>query len=777
MLLSVRCISLTISSSVIYFFQKEIAVIRKENNYFIICTKSSSYIMRILEIGVVDHVYYGKRIGNIQGLEHISESFDINIGTVPYFDEAHQRYFHDRILYEYSTEGAGDSREASLSVTYLNGLKTLSFLFSDYRIFRGKDNSFIAHALSDENTETLELILKDESLDIYIHLFYTVYEEEDVILRSAVIENQEGFELTLNRASSLSIDFPYDDFSLLSYDGAWARERNENERKLLPGIVKIDSKLGTSSNEHSPLVFLKRQNSVYGFNLIYSGNHAEIIDVSPFGKTRIVTGINDFAFSWVLRKGERFATPEAAVTFGEDKESVSINFQNFVSKFISRGSWKEKERPILINSWEASYFNFTEESLLKLAATASELGFELFVLDDGWFGSRRDDTKGLGDWIVNKDLFPNGLGEFAGKINDMGLSFGLWVEPEMVNEDSDLYRDHPDWVIRIPGRRAGICRHQLVLDISRKDVRDYIFNALERVFSSANIEYVKWDMNRTITDYYTENGDAVSSGELMHRYMLGLYDLYERITRRFPYILFEGCASGGNRYDLGQLCFLSQIWTSDNTDLFHRLKIQEGTLMGFPLSTMAAHVSASPAHQSLRQSLIDSRFAVSSFGLLGYELDLNKLTASEKEAVRRQITFYKKYRHVFQRGIFRKLESLAEETVFWTVTYGKTTILMEYVIHNMPNTGRADRIRLPFLEEGKIYHIWEREVMIPPDFFGSLYQDYEISGKIPYDAVISGDILKNAGIALPPQFTGNGFFPASRTIGDNGARLYVIEEA
>lgn len=759
------------------FFQDG-KMIRKEKQFFHMTTSHSSYLMRILDTGQLDHVYYGARLDDLFGVENIAEPFSLNISAVPYLDEEHPYHFPSRFLCEYSTPAIGDSRESALIIDYDNGETALSLLFHSYRVFKGKDDSFPAHAAWDESTETLEIRLTDSVLPISVYLYYTIYFEEDVVLRSARIVNGLERPIRLRTASSLSLDFPFDDFSLISFDGAWARERNENERKLLPGIVVIDSKLGTSSNEHNPLIYLRRESSgeVYGFNLIYSGNHREVVEVSPFGKTRVITGINPYAFEWILHPGKSFSTPEAVMTYSTSLDDAAANFHDFINRFIVRGYWKGRERPVLINSWEAVYYNFSEKKLLSLAKSASDLGFELFVLDDGWFGSRRDDTKGLGDWFASKELFQEGLEGFSSKIKQMGLMFGLWVEPEMVNMDSELYRMHPDWMVSIPGRKPLVSRHQFLLDMTRDDVRDYLFSTLEKVFSSCDVDYVKWDFNRTITDYYSHSPEMRSMGEFLHRYVLGLYDLLARITSRFPKILFESCASGGNRYDLGMLSFMPQVWTSDNTDLYHRIRIQEGTLRGYPLSSMGSHVSASPGHQSLRVSLIESRFDVSSFGILGYELDLNALSGLERDAVRDEIAFYKRYRRVFQYGAFRPLHLDTPYSKWWTLTLDGVTLVLEFVYRNMPNTGRCDRLRIPFLDKGKRYRVANRKIRIEKDFFGSLYPDYGKEEGEEYSVSVSGSILTSSGIALPPQFMGNGFPPGVRVIGDNGTRMYVVEE-
>ena len=754
-------------------------MIQKEKGYFVLSTDNSSYIFRVLGTGHLDNVYYGKRLDDLTGIERLSTSGNLFLATIPYYDEEHQNLFPEIIRSEYPTPLKGDARESALEIEGKRGIESLTLLYDSYRIFKGKDFSFPAFANADEKTETLEIKLKDELLPIEVLLRYTVYEEEDVILRSATIINSTDSAIKLRNAASLSLDLPYDDFNLLTYSGAWGRERQEERRKLLSGIVVNDSKLGVTSNEHSPLVFLEREltGEVYGFNLIYSGNHRETVEVSPFGKTRVITGINPWLFEWKMQSGESFNTPEAIMTYGEKIEDASLSFHHFTNKYIIRGEWQYRERPVLINSWEAVYFNLEEEKLLALAEKASELGFELFVLDDGWFGSRRNDRRGLGDWYVSPEVFPDGLGSFSEKIHSMGLMFGLWMEPEMVNPDSELYRKHPDWIIEIPGRKAALTRHQAVLDITREDVRDYLYSSLEAVISSANVDYIKWDMNRTITDLFSSNPSCHSNGELQHRYVLGLYELAGRFTERFPEILFEGCASGGNRYDLGMLSFMPQIWTSDNTDLYQRMTIEAGTLRGFPQSAMGAHVSASPGHQSLRTSLIENRFDVAAFGSLGYELDLTKLSELDQEAIRNEIAFYKKYRKIFQFGDFRPLSSSDPELVFWSVTDGKTTIVMEFIKRMLPNTGKCDRLIIPFLQSDKHYRITNRRIIIPKEFFGDLWPQWNKEENEVFECVVSGDILSKAGILLPPRFMGNGLQSSISPVSDNGTRMYIIEEA
>ncbi len=749
-------------------------MIEIKGNIFNIKTASTSYIMRIGVDSILEHLSYGPRIDSYEGIERIAETSTVNVGTVPYLDEEHQRIFPTNMLLELSTPGRGDNRTASLELWSGMDILMLDFRYVNHRVYSGKDTTFPVGALS-EGAETLEIELKDTVLPITVMLRYTVYEDADSIVRSMRIINNTDRSIVIKRASSLLLDLPSAGFTLYSYDGAWAREKKETAHKLETGIITIDSKLGCSGSEHNPLIHLENERGLaYAFNLIYSGNHRSDIEVSPFGKTRVVTGLSDYAFSWKLEKGSFFDTPEAVMTASNrGRGKCAENFQAFTEKYIVRGYWKDKERPILINNWEATYFDFDEDKLLSLADEAASLGIELFVLDDGWFGERTSDSKGLGDWYPNTKRLPSGLKGIAEKINGKGLMFGLWVEPEMVNMDSNLYRAHPDWVIALPDKSPLVCRHQYVLDLSRKEVVDYLYDAMSTVFSSCNLSYVKWDMNRTITDYYSRNEAMHGSGEFLHRYILGLYSLLSRLTAAFPHILFEGCASGGNRFDLGMLAFMPQIWTSDNTDLYDRVSIEEGTLMGYAPSTMGAHVSVSPAHQSLRISRIESRFNIAAFGVLGYELDLTALSEKDKLAVKREVAFYKKHRHIFQFGRFSKLV-ISQNQRWWYVRKGTSAIALEIQTLNEVHTGRDDRLFLPFAEDGKRYRIEARREILPSWCFGNIKDAPDESEA--FCTVVDGTILREYGVALGPQFTGNGFFSETRILGDFGSRMYVIEE-
>ncbi len=755
-------------------------MIRTENGIFFLETENTSYIFRIDEKGHAEHISYTGRIfPSSEDIAAIAGPRDIKIGDGTYADEENPAYLPSNILYEYSAPGKGDTRESALIAEYGNGLITLDLVYRSHRIYKGKDLTDSPYALSSDHTETLELKLSDTIEPIEVTLFYTVYPEEDVILRSAEVRNSMAEPLVIRTVSSMQLDTDDDLWDLISFDGAWARERHENRRRII-GTEHIASRIGFTSSEHSSLFFVARPDAddssgtVMGFNMIYSGNHLERIEKSPFSKCRILSSINPAGSAWVLENGESFRTPEAIMTLSDEGlDGASWNFHRFLSRYISRGYWQEKERPILLNSWEAAYFDITEEKLLRFAEKAAEAGIELFVMDDGWFGRRTDDTRGLGDWFENRDRLPDGIEGLCAKIHALGLKFGLWVEPEMISIDSALYENHPEWVIRIPGRTPSPGRHQYILDMSREDVIDYLFDSLSKVFSK-NVDYVKWDANRNMSDYYSSNLELRHQGELFHRYIQGLYRLMSKLKAAFPEILFEFCASGGNRFDPGMLSFMNQGWTSDNTDIRSRIDIQQGTLRGFPPSAICCHVSASPNHQSLRRSGLDDRFGPAAFGVLGYELNILKLDQDEMDAIKKQISFYKAHRHTFQFGRFRHLPSFDKDCIFWSIEGDDEIIVMEYQDRNGVNIGRHHRLIIPFADENKSYRIERREKYISPEDLGELDESYSKVQHKPFSITVSGSVLKKAGIALPNTFMGRGFDENTRLMLDNSSDLFVI---
>ncbi|MDE1549083.1 alpha-galactosidase [Jeotgalibaca caeni] len=470
--------------------------------------------------------------------------------------------------------------------------------------------------------------------------------------------------VNIEKMMSVSMDSPHANFDLVHLNGSWARETQITREPVSHGIKVIDSKRGASSHQQNPFLALvdKRANDldgeVYGFSLIYSGNFVAQVQVDSYSQLRVNFGINPFQFNWKLQPGQSFQTPEAVLVYSQDGlNGMSQQYHNLYREHLLRGIHQRRERPILINNWEATYFNFTEDTLLPIVEEASKLGIELFVLDDGWYGQRNSDMEGLGDWEANTTKFPRGLAAFSKKVKAHNMKFGLWVEPEMVSENSDLYREHPDWCIQVEGRGKSLGRGQYVLDFSRKVVRDHIEEVLTRVFKEAEVDYVKWDMNRHITEAFSSEYPAEQQGEVYHRYILGLYDLLEKLTTAFPNILFEGCSGGGGRFDPGMLYYMPQTWTSDNTDPISRLKIQYGTSLVYPILTMGAHVSASPNHQIGRVTSLKMRGDVASAGNLGYELDILALPEEGREKVANQVAFYKRHRQLIQFGDFYRLIS------------------------------------------------------------------------------------------------------------------------
>jgi alpha-galactosidase len=560
-----------------------------------------------------------------------------------------------------------------------------------------------------------------------------------------------------------------------------------------------DSKSGVSSADHNPCIFLTKENGeTIGMNLIYSSNHRELVETSPYGKVRVLTGINPATFSWVLAPQDRFQTPEAILTYSPDAlNGASQNFHHFINNHIIRGPWKFRERPVLINNWEATYFKFTEDKLINLAKESANLGIELFVLDDGWFGLRNDDTTSLGDWTVNPKKLPSGLENLSLEVHRLGMMFGLWVEPEMVSIESQLYKKHPDWMIAIPGRRPSVGRNQYILDLTRPDVRDYLFKQLSDVWHFANVNYIKWDMNRVFSDMYSTNREMKDHGEFFHRYILGLYELLEKLTAAFPNVLFESCASGGNRFDLGMLCYMPQTWTSDNTDALSRLYIQEGTSCGYPLSTMGSHVSDSPNHQTLRRTDLESRFNIAAFGVLGYELDVTKLKGQQKDAIKAQIAFYKAHRALLQYGTFTrvKLANSTSNQVVWAVaSQDKSELLVLFAQKLNPSNPGSDKLRIEAVDLNAVYEVFPRQQRIDIKMFGNLLNQVSplpiTEGGIAQDTIskavtldsevehyrVTGEQVAWAGIKLNQQFGGTGYDAMTRVLGDFGSRIYIFKK-
>ena len=659
-------------------------IFHKQSKCFHLYNNEVSYIMRIMENGQLENLYYGKKI-------HDKEDF---------------AYFHDEAMrsqmsvcipepgllsmqytrQEYPSYGTGDYRSPAVTIAQENGSRIIDFKYAGHEIYSGKKEILplpATYVEGKEEAETLEVTLHDNVMDTDLILSYTIYEAYPVITRNTKFVHKGKEKIVLERAMSASVEFLDMDYEMVQLSGGWSRERYVKNRKLEMGIQSIQSLNGTCCGaEHNPFLALKRphttesQGEVYGFSLVYSGNYLGQVEVSTFDMTRVMMGINPEDFSWELKSGESFQTPEVVMVYSDKGlNKMSQTYHRLYRKRLMHGEWRDKARPILLNNWEATYFDFNEEKILTIAKKAKEAGVELFVLDDGWFGARNDDYRGLGDWYVNLEKLPDGISGLSKKVEELGLKFGLWVELEMVNKDSDLYRAHPDWIISAPNRFESHARHQNVLDFSRKEVVDYIYEMIEKVIRESSISYIKWDMNRYMSEPYSKGSAPCEQGKVMHKYILGVYDLYTRLTTEFPHILFESCASGGARFDPAMLYFAPQTWCSDDTDASERTKIQYGTSYVYPLVSMGSHVSAVPNHQMHRITPIETRANVAYFGTFGYELDLNLLSDAEIETVKKQIAFMKEHRELIQMdGDFYRLLSPFEgnETAWMVVSSDKT---------------------------------------------------------------------------------------------------------
>ena len=660
--------------------------VNEKTNTFHLQNDAISYIMTVLPNVNMGQLYFGKKIHDREDFSYLLEGCIRSHSACPQDDGNGLSLEH--IKQEYPVYGSSDFRQCALEVLQENGSRLTHFVYKSYEIKDGKPELAGLPATYTEDKEeakTLLLTLEDSVAGLRLTLFYTIFAKAGILARSAKIENYGKSTVYLERAMSLSLDLPDADYDMITLSGSWARERYLKTHHLQQGIQSVESLRGHSSHQQNPFLVLKRPNAdefsgdVMGISFVYSGNFLAQVQVDTYDTTRILMGIHPDWFRWKLTEGDVFQTPETVIVYSQDGlNGMSQTFHQLYQKRLCRGVWRDQPRPILLNNWEATYFDFNEEKLLAIAEKAKSCGVELFVLDDGWFGKRRDDYAGLGDWYPAKELLPNGITGLSEKIDAMGLKFGLWFEPEMVNPDSDLYREHPDWALSIPDRNASLSRHQLVLDFSRGEVVDHIFEMMAKILRESKISYIKWDMNRSITECYSRALPADQQGEVFHRYILGVYDLYERLIREFPHILFESCAGGGGRFDAGLLYYAPQTWTSDDTDAIERLKIQYGTSIAYPVSSMGSHVSAVPNHQLNRITPLKTRADVAYFGTYGYELDLNKLTEAEQEQVREYTQFMKDHRALLQFGTFYRLLSPFEgnDTAWMVVSQDKKEAIL-----------------------------------------------------------------------------------------------------
>lgn len=689
----------------------------EKSRIFHLYNQEISYIMKIMENGQIENLYYGKALKDRDDFSYLHEEMARSLMAVNVPEPGILSM--DYVKQEYSSYGTGDFRSPAFTILQEDGSRISGFRYIGHNIFGGKKELKTLPATyveSEQEAQTLEIVLYDDLIDTELILSYTIYTEFPVITRNARFTQKGTEKIVLERALSMSVEFGDMDFEMMHLAGAWSRERYVKTRKLEMGIQAIQNLHGTgSSAEHNPFLALKRPHTteyhgeVYGFSLVYSGNFLAQTEVTTFDMTRVTMGIHPEGFAWELNQGETFQTPEVVMVYSDQGlNKMSQVYHRLYRTRLMRGYWRDKARPVLLNNWEATYFDFDEEKILNIAKKAKEVGVELFVLDDGWFGARNDDYRGLGDWYVNLEKLPDGISGLSRKIEEMGLKFGLWVELEMVNKDSDLYRAHPDWIIGAPGRFESHGRHQHVLDFSRKEVVDYIYEMISKVLRESSISYIKWDMNRYMSEPYSRGASAAHQGMVMHKYILGVYDLYTRLTTEFPEILFESCASGGARFDPAMLYFAPQTWTSDDTDASERVKIQYGTSMVYPVVSMGSHVSAVPNHQLLRTTPLETRGNVAYFGTFGYELDLNLLSDEEIEMVKKQITFMKQYRDLIQveGDFYRLLSPFAGNDAAWMVVSRDQTeaIAGFYQRLNKINASWL-RLRLQGLSEDSLYEV------------------------------------------------------------------------
>jgi alpha-galactosidase len=734
----------------------------EETKEFHLQAKDVSYILTILRNNQLGHIYYGKRIRHRDSFSHLVKLQQRAGLSVVY--EGDLDYSLETLKQEFPAYGTTDYREPMYQILQENGSRITNFEYKAHKIIAGKpklEGLPATYVENDEEAQTLEISLVDELINVEAKLYYTVYENFNAITRSVEFVNHGKEKINLTRALSTSVDLFDANFEMVQLSGAWSRERHVKTRKLQPGIQSITSTRGTaSSSQQNPFLALKRPDAtehvgeVYGFSFVYSGNFLAQVEVDHYDVARVSMGINPFDFNWLLETGESLQTPEVVMVYSDTGlNGMSQTYHELYKTRLAKGKWKDQERPVLINNWEGTYFDFDEEKILEIAEAAKQLGVELFVLDDGWFGKRDDDTTSLGDWFVDRAKLPNGIKGLANKINDLGLDFGLWFEPEMVNKISRLYEEHPDWIIHVPDRKQSHGRNQYVLDFSRKEVVDYIYEMMAKVLSEAPISYVKWDMNRYMTEIGSVVLPAERQSEVAHRYILGVYDLYERLTTEFPEILFESCASGGARFDPGMLYYAPQAWTSDDTDAVERLKIQYGSSMVYPVSSIGAHVSAIPNHQMKRNPSLNTRANVAYFGAFGYELDATEMSDEEKEEVRKQISFFKENRKTFQYGTFYRIQSPFDGdgnvTCWMTVSEDQKEALVGYYqVLAKPNPG-FKRLFLKGLN---------------PEI------EYQVNGR---EGTYFGDELMSVGLQLDTLFSGAE--PVKRELdGDYASKIYKV---
>lgn len=721
----------------IFYNEKDKAFKLRANN--------TDYMMKVCEEGYLAHVYYGNKVPDedLTYLLRLDES-----PFTPATNDRDRASFMDTLPFEYPCFGLGDYRESAFKIMDASGMSTCDLRYVSHKMYEGKpklEGLPATFATEESGCSTLEITMYDKYADIEVVLIYTAFDKLDVITRSAVITNKSEKPFKITRALSACVDFDTDKMDMITLNGSWARERAVERCRLHHGKQLVDSCRGESSHQNNPFVALCDNNAdedkgeVFGFNFVYSGNFYAQAEVTQHKKTRFLMGINPLDFEWLLEKGESFTCPEVVMVHSDEGiGKMSRTFHDLYRNNLIRGEYKDKRRPILINNWEATYFNFDTDKLIDIAKEASKLGIEMLVMDDGWFGHRDSDNSSLGDWFVYEKKLKGGLKYLVDEVNKLGMKFGIWFEPEMISPDSELYKAHPDWAIQIKGRPLTLCREQYVLDYSRKEVRDYVYGMMKKILDSANIEYIKWDMNRQLTEVGSATLPAERQRELWHRYVLGVYDLMDRLTTDYPHILLENCSGGGARFDPGMLYYSPQIWCSDDTDAIERLKIQHGTSMCYPCSAMGAHVSDCPNHTVGRNTPFKTRGHVAMVGTFGYELDVTRIPQEDRDAIPAQIEEFNKFNKLVRTGDHYRIGNMFEDNTWdaWEfVAKDKSEALFEFVqVLARPNE-RSRRIKLKGLEPEAYY-----------------YEESEPDKKI------SGAALMNAGINIAKMWNGDGLY-------------------
>ena len=711
----------------------------QNNKTFRLETKNSLYAITIGKKGHIAHTYYGAKSGN-DDISYLTRQMEYGFSNSEIYRE--KLSLLDFLPQEMPTDGIGDFRESALAVTDNEGHNGIEIVYKDYKIHQGTIKLDGMPGVFGDDGETLEIITEDKVLNIQVSLFYTIFPDIDAIIRFSRIQSSNIKPVFIKKALSLSFDMDDENYDMITLHGSWARERHIDRHPIHMGRQGVVSNRGETSHQEHPFIAILDHNAdenkgkVYGINFIYSGNFTATVQKNQFDSIRTIIGINPENFCWKLNSGESFTTPQAVLTFSNSGlNGMSHAFHDLYRDHLIRSPYKKTMRPILINNWEATYFDFNTEKLLDIAREASKDGIEMLVMDDGWFGKRNSDNCSLGDWIVNENKIQGGLKHLVDEVNKLGMKFGIWFEPEMISPDSDLYRAHPDWAIQIPGREPGMSREQYVLDITRDEVRNHAYESVAKILRSANIEYVKWDMNRQLADIGSTNLKADEMGEFYHKYVLAVYDMQERLLTEFPALLLENCSGGGARFDPGMFYYSPQIWCSDDTDAYERLAIQEGTALMYPLSTMGAHVSVCPNHACGRVTPFKTRGYVALSGTFGYELDITKLSPEDRSMIPNQIRLYKSFSDIIRNGDYWRIASCRENQEYdcWmSVTKDKTKALVTFVqILNHPNY-KTRFIKLKGLDTNSDYKI--------------SFPDEDQTKNPAY--VLNGKTIENCGIAI-----------------------------